>query len=94
MIAVNCHIKMIILGCDLENCFGTFYAALATHETGFRAAAHHVIRRHFTHTHRLLQFFVSLYCSLWTRAIMCLFSHFICLIGPGNVDPTSMYKIN
>lgn len=73
----------------------TYWAALASHVKCFKGAAHHLIGRHFTCTHK--NHYSSLF--LWTvlltmdRSNHVPFFSFFCFIWPGNVSPKSMYKI-
>lgn len=91
IIAIKCHIKMIILGCDLENCCGQIVLPWQN----LKLAAEGRIGMHFTWTH------TSHYSSLflWTvlltedRSNHVPFSSCFCFIWPGNVSPKSMYKL-
>lgn len=50
IIAVDCHIKVIILGCDLENCFGHIVLPWQRTVIGFQGASRLVMVERFSPT--------------------------------------------
>lgn len=95
IIAVDRRIKVIILGYDLENCFGHIVLPWQRTVIGFCGASRLEMVEGFspTPTQTTLRLSVTLDGIAHDQSNRVPFFSCFCSIRPGNVTPASMYKV-